>query len=676
MSIHLGRYRSWTDKDRDRTMSSMRRATYLLPLLAMAASSSAQSPMQAVAPYQPAYQPAYPVAAGNISWAIAEWRRLRQSSDHSFGAYARFLNANPGWPGETTMRRNAEKAMRPGENAAAVLAFFRTQQPVTGNGFAALAEALLAHGRQAEAIAAAKEAWASGDLGATEEPLLHARFGPQFTRADHDRRADALLFAKKPADAYRFLSMVSPARVAAFGARIALQTRAADAETRYRPFLTSVTADAGLMMDRARYLRDSGFEQAARQLFARPHQFVHKPADPQRLYEMMLLLAQGAASEGQWRTAYDIARQVDDAFPAGTDISLKPLAIRDDYTSLTWLAGTAALDGLNRPADAIGMFQRYASGGRSLQVETKGMYWAGRAALAAGRAAEAGAFFQSAARYPELFYGQLALERVGRSVSAPPNALPATTDAQRVLFSANPLVRATRLLGAQGYRTEQTLFVRALAESLTNDSDRALALEFGRQIGRQDLLVWVARAARNKGSAFYVSQAYPTLTGAPSGRLWSLAHGIARQESSFDRAAVSHAGARGLMQLMLPTAREQAGKMGVGYDSGRLTGDPAYNVMLGSAYFARLLDTWDGNVPLAVASYNAGSGNVRKWVRANGDPRSTDVLRWIERIPFMETRGYVQRVIENSVVYDSMRPSQQPESAMHVSRYLGKSRPG
>ena len=117
--------------------------------------------------------------------------------------------------------------------------------------------------------------------------------------------------------------------------------------------------------------------------------------------------------------------------------------------------------------------------------------------------------------------------------------------------------------------------------------------------------------------------------------------------------------------------------MGVGYDSSRLTSDPAYNVMLGSAYFARMLNTWDGNVPLAVASYNAGAGNVRKWVRNYGDPRSgTDVIRWIERIPFSETKGYVQRVIENSVVYDSMQPSQNPQSALHVSRYLGKSRPG
>jgi soluble lytic murein transglycosylase len=642
--------------------------------MAMAASSSAQAPMQAV---QPAYQPAHPAAHSNISWAISEWRRLRQSSGYSFGDYARFLNANPGWPAETTLRRYAEKAMRPGESAGVVLAFFRSQAPVTGNGFAALADALLANGRQAEAIAAAKEAWASADLGAAEEQMIHARYGAQFTRADHDQRADALLFAKKPSDAYRFLQMVSPSRAAAFGARIAMQTRSADAEIRYRPFLTSVTSDAGLMMDRARYLRDSGYESSARQLFARPHQFVHKPADPQRLYEMMLLLAQGAAAEGQWRTAYDIARQVDDGFPAGTDISLKPLGIRDDYTSLTWLAGTAALDALNRPADAIGMFQRYASGGRSLQVETKGMYWAGRAALSAGRAAEAGAFFQSAARYPELFYGQLALERVGRSVTAPPSAAPPVNDTQRVVFSGNPLVRATRLLGSQGYRTEQTLFVRALAESLQNDSERTLALEFGQQIGRQDLSVWVARAARNKGSAFYVRQAYPTMAGAPSGRQWSLAHGIARQESSFDRTAVSHAGARGLMQLMPGTAREQAGKMGYGYDYGRLTSDPSYNVMLGSAYFSRLLNTWDGNVPLAVASYNAGAGNVRKWVRNNGDPRNTDVLRWIERIPFMETRGYVQRVIENSVVYDSMRGTQQPpQSAMHVSHYLGKSRPG
>ena len=139
---------------------------------------------------------------------------------------------------------------------------------------------------------------------------------------------------------------------------------------------------------------------------------------------------------------------------------------------------------------------------------------------------------------------------------------------------------------------------------------------------------------------------------------------------------MSHAGARGMMQLMPGTAREQAGKMGLGYDGGRLTSDPSYNVMLGSAYFQRLLNMWDGNVPLAVASYNAGAGNVRKWVNRYGDPRrGKDVLQWIEQIPFSETKGYVQRVIENTVVYDQMNPST-PSTTVHVSSFLNKHPPG
>jgi soluble lytic murein transglycosylase len=132
-----------------------------------------------------------------------------------------------------------------------------------------------------------------------------------------------------------------------------------------------------------------------------------------------------------------------------------------------------------------------------------------------------------------------------------------------------------------------------------------------------------------------------------------------------------------MMQLMVGTAREQAGKMGLGFDSYKLISDPNYNVTLGSAYFQRMLNIWNGSVPLAVASYNAGSGNVGKWVRQYGDPRGqVDVVKWIEAIPYTETRGYVQRVIENSVVYDSMRTPQPQQQAMHVSRYLGKDRPG
>jgi soluble lytic murein transglycosylase len=439
-----------------------------------------------------------------------------------------------------------------------------------------------------------------------------------------------------------------------------------------------VTSDAGLLMDRARYLRAHNSERAAEDLAARTHHFTYKPADVDRYYEMLLTLAGNAAAARDWTIAYDITRQIDDALPAGADPADQPLAVRDDYTNLAWLGGTAALQRMHAPGSAIAMFTRYAGGGRSLQVQTKGNYWAGRAALASGNLKTANSYFQRAAAYPDLFYGQLALERLGRGVPAPAAAMPqyTTTSVQRAAFNSRRLVQALRILGQQGRSTEQALFVRALAESLDNDVDRNLAIELAQQLGRQDLPVWVARIARIKGSSFYVRQAYPTLSASVSSSLWSLTHGISRQESSFNPYAYSHAGARGMMQLMVGTARDQASKLGVGFDSYKLLSDPNYNVMLGSAYFQRMLNIWDGNVPLAVASYNAGSGNVAKWVRQYGDPRGqVDVVGWIEAIPFDETRGYVERVIENSVVYDSLRGTQQ-QTALHVSRYLGKARPG
>ena len=655
----------------------MRSMAIFVPLLLSAVAGAA---------IQPAYQPPVARTAGapavsyDIGYALNDWRRLRQSNGYAFSDYARFITANPGWPGESALRRAAEKQMRPGENALTVISFFRSTEPQSGNGWARLAESYGATGKQAEALAAARSAWVSADLSAYDEQSLFARFGSQLSAQDHDKRVDALLFAKKTTDAYRMLPWTSPTRRGAFNARIAMLSRMPDAETRYAAVASQVTSDAGLMMARARYLRDSGYETAARQLFARQHNFTQRPTDVDTFYEMMELLAVGAMSDRQYQLAYDIGRQVDDVFAPGVDISMKSYGIRDKYTTLTWTAGTAALERLGRPRDAVILFDKYARGGRSLQVATKGWYWAGRAAAQAGDPMGSRAHFERAAATPELFYGQLALERLGRIVPAPagtPSLL--LTNDQRNAFYRKRLVQAVRLLGSQGRWEEQSQFIRALSEDVNTDAERLLSVELASQIGRQDLAVWTARSARNAGTAFYYKAAFPTHAySVPSGRVWSLVHGITRQESSFDRRAVSHAGARGMMQLMPGTAKEQAGKSGYSYDYAKLTNDPNYNVMLGSAYFQRLLTQWDGSYPLAVASYNAGSGNVRKWVRAYGDPRgNVDIVSWIEKIPFVETRGYVQRVLENTVVYDRLNPTLPGPQPVHISAYLGKtSRPG
>jgi soluble lytic murein transglycosylase len=190
----------------------------------------------------------------------------------------------------------------------------------------------------------------------------------------------------------------------------------------------------------------------------------------------------------------------------------------------------------------------------------------------------------------------------------------------------------------------------------------------------------VSRFARNNGTRDPVRIGFPQVSvPAPYQHRWVMIHAITRQESQFDRQAVSRAGARGLMQLMPGTARETAGKMGLGYDFGRLTSDPSYNIALGTSYIGKMLDYYGGNHVLAVAAYNAGPGNVNKWLREIGDPRlgTVQVVDWIEAIPLSETRGYVQRVLENAVVYDLLNPERARMPAQNrLSAYLGKRVPG
>ena len=617
-----------------------------------------------------------PAASPAIASSVARWNSLRQSDNLPFSSYASFLLSHRGWPGETAMRRTAER--RDDASPAEAIRFFTAFPPLTPAGHARHAFALQASGRSDEARTAARAAWTGGVLPASDEQRLLGAFGSSLTPADHDARMEALLGNGDTQSAQRALAWSSASKRPLYEARLALQTRASDAAGRLAALGSAHSGDAGLLIDRAAWLRETGNSHGARQLLAQPRRLTTSPANPEKFMETMVTLARGAVNDRQWSLAYQIASQVDDIFPAGTDVSRRSYGERDEYTNLTWLAGQSALR-TNRPGDAVRMFERYGRAAQSQQTRAKGFYWAARAATQAGQAAQATSFLELAAAGPDQFYGQLALERLGRTPPVPAPAAPVTA-AERTAFASRPLAAAMRYLGMVGDRSDQTLFVRALAEQLENDRDRAIAADFGRSIGRLDMGVWAAREARSKGATFYSRAAFPDVQIPPAyARHWALAHGIMRQESSFERTAVSSAGARGMMQLMPGTAQQAASRLGVSYGLGRLTDDPAYNVLLGNYHLSQLMDEWGGNAVLVAASYNAGSGNVRRWVRENGDPRvsGTDVLTWIENIPFSETRNYVQRVLENAVVYDLIDPSRPAGAPRNrISSYLGQRQAG
>ncbi len=132
---------------------------------------------------------------------------------------------------------------------------------------------------------------------------------------------------------------------------------------------------------------------------------------------------------------------------------------------------------------------------------------------------------------------------------------------------------------------------------------------------------------------------------------------VARQESAFDPRARSGADARGLMQLMRPTAALVANRLGVAPPSVADLYDPDLNVELGGHHLARLLARYDNRRPLAAAAYNAGENRVDRWVREREDA-PMDV--WIERIPFNETRNYVKNVLAFTQVYGQLLGSPGP----------------
>ncbi len=151
-----------------------------------------------------------------------------------------------------------------------------------------------------------------------------------------------------------------------------------------------------------------------------------------------------------------------------------------------------------------------------------------------------------------------------------------------------------------------------------------------------------------------INHGYPVLDMPKSGEAERpLVLAVTRQESAFDREALSRSGARGLMQLMPATASQIAKAKQIPYSAERLTTDPRYNLQLGRAYLDDLLERFSGSYVLTIAAYNAGPARVRQWMDSFGDPRTKaiDVIDWIEAIPFPETRNYVQRVLENLQVY-------------------------
>jgi len=361
-------------------------------------------------------------------------------------------------------------------------------------------------------------------------------------------------------------------------------------------------------------------------------------------------------TDERWRERRALARRLIDVGDAETAYRIvrdaTPPANPNYRAEFHFMAGWIALRFLDAPSTALEHFGHVDEASADPIVRARAAYWRGRAAEAAGQFEAMRIQYEAAARYPTAYYGQLANARLdlGEIAFRYPPPQP-TTD------TAHQLVHAADILYAIGERGLVLSFMTDLAKESGDVATLAALGELTRQYNDAQAMLLIGKTALARGLAMD-EYAFPDI-GVPLYNAVGpqldrcVVYSIVRTESEFNQRDMSPAKAVGLMQITPEAGRDTAKRFGFAYDWNRLVSDPVYNTQMGAAEVAALLKEYRGSYVMAFAGYNAGRGRVAEWVAKHGDPRDpkVDAVDWVERIPFAETRNYVQRVMENLQVY-------------------------
>ena len=573
---------------------------------------------------------------------LIQWALLRDPNNTAgFDQYNSFIRANPDWPSIPLFRRRAEARLWQERSDPTTVRRFVGTQPTSARGRLALARAMLSDGDRAGATHEVRAVWQSAELSADLEAAVIDSFRDELTPADDIARMDQRIGAKDFAAAMRAAKRVGSTQVAIVKACEAAETNVTKGGALLEALPKEAQGDLGYVLCRLHWLLAHDDVAAAVKLLAEVSGDDLQRQDTDEWWRELRTLARRLLDLNDPKTAYGVVREA--ASPANP-------YYRAEFH---FMPGWIALRFLSDPITALQHFGKIDEGSSDPIVLARAAYWRGRAFEAIGEFDKMRAQYETAARYPTAYYGQLARARLGvNEISVRP--LPPQAGLEG---STTDLRRALDMLYAIGELDLALTFVSDLADS---NSDIVALREIGELTSRhkdaQAMLV-LGKTALARGLAME-RYAFPEI-GVPSYSPIAppidqcMVYSIVRTESAFDQRDTSPANAVGLMQVTPEAGRDTAQRFGVTYDWKRLVSDPVYNTQMGVAEVSALFREYTGSYIMTFAGYNAGRGRVRQWVAQHGDPRNPkiDAVDWVERISLAETRNYVQRVMENLQVY-------------------------
>ncbi len=569
------------------------------------------------------------------------WYELtRALAPASFTEISDFIRDNPDWPGQTMLRHQAEEALTLEGTDPVIIGWFEDHEPQTREGRIRLADALSADGHDAEAMAWLRRVWIEDPFVPADEKSFLDKYGRAIRAEDDIARLDRLLWRIQTDAARRQMRRVDDAHQAVALARLALQANTGGIDQALAKVPPALQRDPGLLYDRIHWNRLKGYNQQACDLLLNP------PAE--------LIRPDLWWNEREIQIRYAIAAN-DDAL-AYRLATGHGLTTGSDFVQAEFMTGWIAFRMMHKPDLALTHFAAGFAASKTSSGIARNAYWAGRAAEEIPDPVGATGWYVKAADDLTSFYGQLAAAKLAlpEAVRLPPEPVP--TAQQIAIFNEREVTKMVHRLVEVGAPDRIDPFLLRMAEIASSPQDAEQVAALARSAGRADLAVNVARRVQRDG-ILLVDSSYPilppTIISDQGDAEPALIHALIRQESGFASTAVSKVGAQGLMQLMPATAKGVAAKLNLPFSPVRLLHDQGYNAQIGQAFMGSMLNNFSGSYLLSVAAYNAGPGRVRQWLQDIGDPRDghMEAVDWIERVPYGETRAYIQRVLEALQIY-------------------------
>jgi len=575
-----------------------------------------------------------------------QWRHLlTKGNKASYYEYKTFIDKNEDYPRIGRVKYLAEhKLSTESISPKKIIDWFSSSEPLSGFGKMILGESYILVGNTNKGAQLIKDGWVNAELTKSELRLYRKKFKKYLNAEDYIKRADYLAWNNKYWDLKRMLRYLPKDYELLYNARQLLMSKSYGVDNAISKVPTKFKNDAGLNYDRLKWRRKRGRVDSSVEILLKIKNTKSYLVRPEKWWIEREIISRSLIYKKKYELAYRIS-------------SNHAMTEGPEFAAAEWMSGWIALSFLKDPLLAKDHFENfYNNVGYPISV-ARGAYWLGRVYKQLGNEELSLKWFQEASNYLTTYYGQLAFMELN-----PDGLFELSKDVDikkeyRDYFFKKEIVKLIYLLDELDEDQYTKHILRHIANDDISSGSEPLAAELATNIERFDFAIQISKIASYE-KRFHNKYNYPIISTPKyiNGRKIpesAFILSIIRQESEFDLSANSHAGAKGLMQLMPYTAKLVAKQAKLPYSRSRLTTDAEYNINLGSHYIAGLILEYDGAYPFAVAAYNAGPKRVRYWKRLNKDPQRNqiDYVDWIELIKFKETRNYVQRVLENYNVY-------------------------